>query len=380
MMNNHTYRLRGFLSSDGYYALSGVFCKCATLYNAALEERILAYKWAGKSISYYDQQAQMRDVCKEDYSWSSLHTRVARGVLLRLDRSFQAFFNRVKRGEAPGFPRFKPASRFKTIAIDDSVSPMLKRRGKWGFVKVKGLPTIRFKWRNDLPDSTDHLKSIRITKTSVGLDISLTYAFEPEVLVESNRTIGIDLGVADRLTLSNGQVIESRKPDDSRKKRLQQEVGYCKMGSKTRRKRVEKLSRECYHNKIRNRSMVHELTSGLIKQFGTIVIEDLDIKKMVESGNKQKSNLNRRILDQTWGILRSQLRYKAEWAGRKLVEVKPHFTSQKCSQCGDVSSENRNGKLYKCKTCGNHMDADLNAARNILRAGWEFPGGLVPER
>ena len=99
------------------------------------------------------------------------------------------------------------------------------------------------------------------------------------------------------------------------------------------------------------------------------------------TGVAQKRGLNRSITEQTWGLLRTQLTYKAEWAGRELVVIDPKFTSQRCSECGVVSAEHRQRKRYDCAECGMTEDADINAARNILHkalAGRRTPDYRLP--
>ena len=94
-----------------------------------------------------------------------------------------------------------------------------------------------------------------------------------------------------------------------------------------------------------------------------------------------KSGLNREILKQTWGMIRQQLEYKAEWAGRTLVAVDARYTSQTCSECGVIDKGSRSGKSFKCVACGYEADADVNAARNILRnspSGRRLAGGNSP--
>ena len=109
-----------------------------------------------------------------------------------------------------------------------------------------------------------------------------------------------------------------------------------------------------------------------------MAVEALRIRNMTASAKgtveapgknvRAKAGLNRSILEQRWGIMLSQLRYKAEWAGAKVVEVDPSYTSQTCSNCGVVCRANRRGKLYSCSTCGVRLDADVNAAVNISAA------------
>ena len=118
------------------------------------------------------------------------------------------------------------------------------------------------------------------------------------------------------------------------------------------------------------------MTTELVRRFGLIAIEDLNIRNMSASAKgtpecpgrnvAQKSGLNRSILEQSWGMIRQQLTYKAEWAGRELVVVDPAHTSQTCSGCGNVDRDARSGKRYSCALCGLEMDADVNASSNIL--------------
>ena len=92
-----------------------------------------------------------------------------------------------------------------------------------------------------------------------------------------------------------------------------------------------------------------------------------------------KAGLNRSIIDQSWGIIISQLDHKTRWYGREFVKVDPKHTSQTCSGCGVVASESRKDKMYKCGSCGLEIDADNNAAVNILRRGLSATGvGMSP--
>jgi putative transposase len=111
-----------------------------------------------------------------------------------------------------------------------------------------------------------------------------------------------------------------------------------------------------------------------------IVIEDLQISNMSKSAKgtatekglnvRQKSGLNRCILDQGWFEFRRQLEYKQQWLGGEVLAVPAHYTSQRCSCCGTVSKDNRQSQAkFTCVSCGYETNADLNAAKNILAAG-----------
>ena len=98
-----------------------------------------------------------------------------------------------------------------------------------------------------------------------------------------------------------------------------------------------------------------------------------------KAGKQHKKGLNREILSQGWGIIRQQLEYKAEWAGRQLVKVNPSYTSRICSECGFVNGKAQEYRTFNCSECGHIADRDVNAALNILKRGWEFAAGSITD-
>ena len=165
----------------------------------------------------------------------------------------------------------------------------------------------------------------------------------------------------------------------------------CRKGSHRWRKRRAVLANQQHRERVRNRNECHRITTDLVRRFGLIAVEDLAIRNMTRSAKgtidnpginvRQKSGLNRSITEQTWGMIRNQIAYKAEWAGREMVAVDPRFTSQRCSSCGMVAAKNRKSKQYQCATCGMTEDADVNAALNILHkalAGRREPCNRIP--
>ena len=189
---------------------------------------------------------------------------------------------------------------------------------------------------------------------------------EVEPLLESPESVGLDMGITDRVVLSTGEYIPRRKENKSLRKK-QQRVSSCKKGSNTRRKRVRILANAYRKEQVSNRNEMHRCTTHIVNRFQWIAVEDLAIRNMTRSG-KHKHGLNREILLQGWGTFRSQLHYKAEWAGRWIVEVDPKYTSQVCSVCGIKGI--RTGKQFYCPECFTLMDADWNGARNVyIKAG-----------
>ena len=387
---NKAYQIRAYTNSTGYDKIDVVLRSCAHLYNAALEEWKSAYRHKEHSLSVnrtqFDQFNELTGIRKDDPEfWGSLSVQVPRGVLVRLDRARRAFFKRVQNGETPGYPRFKAGARWRTIEIAESSGSMVKKQGRGYVVRIKGLPTLKLRKSMELP-SSENLKGLKITRRGRRLWVNLTYRVEKEALPLNSSSVGIDMGVADRLSLSTGERIERRRKPNEKINRAQQRLSRCRKGSRRWRQRRVVLANIQDRERVRNRNECHRITTDLIRRFGVIVLEDLAIRNMTASAAgtldepgtnvAQKTGLNRAIAEQTWGIIRQQFAYKAEWAGRQLVVVDPRYTSQTCSGCGVVSGSQRRSKEYTCASCGMLMDADVNAAINILHRG--LAGGNYP--
>ena len=216
------------------------------------------------------------------------------------------------------------------------------------------------------PDGADQSTPRAISRWLVG----------PEPDGADPTMVGIDMGVSDRVALSTGETIPRRDVDRGRIEEAQRRRGRCRKGSREWRRRTRVIANLHYKSRIRNRNEAHRITTAIVRRFDLIAVEDLQIGNMMRSAAgtveepgrnvAAKSGLNRSIAEQTWGIILAQLSYKAEWAGRTLVEVDPRHTSQTCSRCGTVDAGARREKRYHCNACGLDMDADHNAAVNIL--------------
>ena len=319
----------------------------------------------------------------------SISIQVGRGVLRRADRARQAFYRRVKSGEKPGYPRFKSSRRWHTIELANVDASTLKDRGHYYAIRIKGLPEIRLRKGLTLPEDTP--KALSITLRGRRLFVNLTYAIEQAALPRADAVVGVDMGVSDRLALSNGEHVGRRRKPNAKLRRAQRRLSTCRKDSHQWRKRRAVLANQQHRERVRNRNECHRITTELVRRFGLLAVEDLQIRNMTRSASgtlenpgknvRQKAGLNRSITEQTWGLIRNQLHYKAAWAGRELVAVDPKFTSQRCSGCGVVAAENRKSKQYRCATCGITEDADVNAARNILHkalAGRRTPDTRLP--
>ena len=390
-----TLQLRGYCSKAGYQQLHRVLDMSRTLYNAALQERRDAYRHSRKQVSYTDQQNQLTLIKQDLPEYREIDNRVWRATLWRLDKSFKNFFRRVRKGETPGYPRFKGRSRYKTIEMVAAHPGMLKTGpdGQKAWLRVKGIPTIELRPGRTLPDSS-LLKNFRITMRPTGLTVDLVYerpAAEnlADVRAQAGPAVGVDLGVNHRLTLSDGTIVQPRQIDRTREENLRRRISTARKGSNRRHKRVKGLAKECRRNQVRNRNQCHRITSRLVKEYSLIAVEDLKLPNMTGSARgtieepgsnvKQKAGLNRSILEQSLGLITTQLRYKAEWAGVQLAAVNPVNTSKTCSRCAAINRDKlAEYRVFRCQKCGLEMDRDLNAAINILNKGLKTQQGGNP--
>ena len=382
-----TYQFRAELTEDGHRRLDDRLRAHCRLYNAAMQERRDAWRMARKSISFVSQNRELTGVRADDPQWSGEHRRLAVETLRRVERAFAAFFRRVKAGDAPGYPRFKSWRRFRTLDIYSGADHFVtvSDLGDKATIRIKGLPTIRLRLHRPLPEGQP--LNIRITRTPRRVLVSLVYPHTDPASSTGTpeRPVGIDAGVAHRLTLSDGRHINRRDLDRRRLRRLQRRVSRAKRGSAARRRKIAALAREWQRVAERDRGDQHQLSAALVRDFDLIAVEDLQIRNMVRSAAgtveepgsnvAAKTGLNRSILEQSWGSLYDKIEYKAASAGARFVRVPPHHTSQTCPECGVVDAKSRRSQaLFLCLHCGHQANADVAASRIILGRGLDALG------
>src|SRR5258708_3250834 len=184
--------------------------------------------------------------------------------------------------------------------------------------------------------------------------------------------MGIRYLVAD----SNGHIIDNPKHAKKTAKRLakaQKRLAKCKKGSARRKKAKKKVARIHEHLAHQRKDTLHKASHHYVEGYQTIVIEDLHVANMVRN-----HRLAFAIADASWGMFRHYLESKAESAGRQVIAVAPHYTSQKCSSCGEYVQKSLSVRTHVCPFCGYIADRDENAARNILHTVLRVLARTVP--
>jgi putative transposase len=376
-------------TSRQQHALNACLADHRELYNAALEERREAYRKRKVSVRYGDQSAQLKDIRKADpdgqgrWSFSS-----QQATLRRLDKAFAAFFRRINAGQAPGYPRFKGAGWF------DSVEWPKDRDGcRWDSaptagatrVYLQGIGHVRVHAHRAI---SGRLKTIGVKRDDRRWFVILSCDDIPaEPLPAMDAAVGVDLGIAAFLAASDGTLVENPRHARVAADELglaQQALSRSKRASGRRgktRRRVSAIHRRIGRQRVDHH---HKTALALVRDFDFIAHEDLAVANMLRrpkprpdgkggflpNGAAAKAGLNRSISDAGWGQFISILNAKAESAGRQVIAVNPRHTSQTCHECGHVAAGNRVAQaVFRCLACGHEDHADVNAARNILRAG-----------
>ncbi|GAA5819052.1 MAG: IS200/IS605 family element transposase accessory protein TnpB [Methanobrevibacter sp. CfCl-M3] len=280
-----------------------------------------------------------------------------------LIQSFKNFFRRVKKGEDPGYPKFKSKhNNRQSFRTTNKKVDLVKKTAyfpKIGDIKFKS----SFRFPKDL-----HILSKTLVFENNRFFVVFTCKDVPvEILPKTGKSVGIDLGLKDALNLSDG--VKSSKifdfRNDNRIKRLNKKLAKQVKDSNNWLKTKTKLNNCYYHKKESIKDKLHKITTNLVRDFDTIVVGNVNSKLGLSNHNLAKTTA-----DQHWFEIKRQLEYKSNWFGKDFKLVDERYTSKTCSECGFVlDSLDLGVRHWICPNCGSNHDRDTNAAKNILTVG-----------
>src|SRR5262252_4148125 len=260
---------------------------CRQLYNVALEQRITAWHRCQVSVSRFQQEAELKDIRAELPAYAALHSHVLQDVLARLDKTYQAFFRRMQRGEKAGFPRFKGRERFHSFTYKEFGNGA---RLDNGVLVLSKIGRIAMRWSRPIAGTP---KTVTIRREADGWYVTFSCADVPiRPLQSTGQETGIDLGLESFATLADGSQIANPRllrRAERKLKRAQRRVSRRKQGSRRRRKAVRLPARA--HQKVcRARAdFHHKVALSLIRQYDTMYHEDLQTANMVKNHHLAKS-------------------------------------------------------------------------------------------
>jgi len=358
---NKGVKFRAYPNKEQQNLINQTFGCCRLIYNKGLAIRNDAYS-NDEKIDYNQTSAMLTDLKKHaDFTFLKNVDSIALQQSLRdLDRGFKNFFEKRAR-----YPQFKSKHNnhqsYRTINQGDNIRIVGKyiKLPKLGYVKIKQSMKV------------GHINNVTVERTPTGkYFVVLNVDFEPESRSNAGGIIGIDVGIKEFYSDSNGNIVSNPKYLEKSMRKLIREQ--CRLsrkqkGSNNRNKQRIKVAK--VHENVTNQrnDFLQKQSTILVSENQTICIEDLNIKGMIRNHNLAKS-----IASASWGKFFTMLEYKAAWYGNEIVRVPTMYpSSQTCSCCGYKNPLVKNLAIrsWECPQCHAKHDRDTNASINILNKG-----------
>ena len=302
---------------------------------------------------------------------------VIRESLFNLDNAYQKLFSKTG-----GYPKFKSKynrNSYNTTAVYNSYKDkeycnieldLINKQ-----IKLPKLKWLKIRGYRNIDNINGKIKSVTISKESNGkYYVSVLYEMYDKVPSIKSRTIvGIDLGIKELLTLSDGTVYDNNKyiyKYTKRIKRKQRELSRKEKGSKNYYKCKKELA--ILHSKLANarKFYTHKITKDITDEYDIITCEKLKTKEMIIKGKDNKLSI--KINDATFSEIIRQFQYKSKHKGKEFYQINTYYpSSQICSRCNnqDRRYKDLTRREYKCTKCNQEIDRDLNASINIMFEG-----------
>ena len=357
------YKYRFYPTQEQEVLLAKSFGCARFVYNRFLALRKQAYQDHKINVSFPDACFLLTlDKKKDEFSFlNEVSNSMLQQSLRNADAAYQNFFKKKA-----NYPRFKNKWGKQSIRFMDK---RFRYDGKYSIILAKMDSPLKIKWSRTIPRGAK-VKSVTVSKEPSGRYF-ISFLCEDSVAqkIKTDKTIGLDWGLKDFITTSDGERVISPKHYRQAEKKIakaQRDLARKTKGSNNRQKAKVKVAKA--HAKVANqrKDFLHKLSSTIVHENQVICIEDIAVKNLSRNRHLSKS-----IMDSGWGEFVRQLEYKSQWYGRSLVKVGRFFPSSKtCSHCGCIKDHlNLSERNWTCSDCGVVHDRDYNASVNIKAEG-----------
>ncbi|MDA2922724.1 transposase [Patescibacteria group bacterium AH-259-L07] len=312
-----------------------------------------------KGLTYYDNAKKLTELKKQDtYAWlNKTNSQSLQATLKDLDNAYARFFKKQAQ-----FPRFKKKYDKQAFRVPQHVRI---KNSRIYFPKFK--QGIKVNLHRNLEGK---IQNVTISRNQIGqYFVSISCQVKINPFPKNKNTVGLDLGIKNFAVCSDGKIYDNQKilnKYESKLRYKQKQLSKKNKGSKNRDKARIEVAK--VHNKIGNtrQDFLHKTSTHILKNHGTVCIEDLNVKGMMANHRLAKS-----VGDASWAEFVRQLEYKADWYGRKLVKIDKFFpSSATCYWCKHVNQELAlKHRKWICPNCKKELDRDYNASLNILKQG-----------
>lgn len=319
---------------------------------------------------YYGQKRDLVQTKIKYPEYLDIYSTVLQDCVGRVKKTFDRFIKGNSNGNRSGRPRFKKRSRYRSFTY-----PQIKAdcvRGK--FITLPKIGDVKVILHRPIPNGFV-IKTCTVIYKADGWYVTLSLQDDTVPTIYSNinteNTVGIDVGLKDFLVTSEGEVVsipQFARKSEKRRKILNKALSRKKKkGTQKRQKAGKRLSKH-YQKVARQRKDFHYKTANrLLNKYDVVAHEKLNIKGLA------KTHLSKSILDAGWGEFIDIVTIKAERAGRLTVAVNPSGTTQECSGCGVKVPKTLKDRWHSCPHCKLELDRDHNAAKNIKKRAEGHP-------
>lgn len=379
-----TFKYRLYPTPEQEAVLAQTLGLCNWLYNAALEQRRYVWRTRQKSLSYYDQKAELPDLKTTFPEFARVHSQVVQDVIKRVDTAFQRFFDGLSNHRRVGYPRFKAATQYHSFMYPQYGNGVTVLDN--GKLRLSKIGEVVVAWSRPIEGE---IKTVTLARTAGVWFVCFSCAgVSVQPHSPTGQTVGIDLGLNVFLMTDQGVTVDNPRYYRKAQKRLkkcQQEMARrpklldrsasampgAKVTGQNRRKSLVKLQR-VFQDVARQRTDMHHKTARwLVTNFDVICVEQLRVAAMTRNSHLAKS-----IYDAAWAAFLTILASKAASAGVSVVCIPAAYTTQTCSnllpngqRCGSRVKKSLSVRTHICPSCGYIADRDYNAARNIKQEG-----------
>jgi putative transposase len=336
----------------------------------------LRYWMDNRGMGRYELSAYCAVLGKE-FAWAGkLNSMARQSSAERAWSAIARFFDNCKKNKPgkKGFPRFKKHQTHGSVEYKTTGWKLSEDRRYITFTDGFEAGTFKLWGTRDLHFyQLKQIKRVRVVRRADGYYVQFCIESERiEKREPTGKTIGLDVGLSNFYTDSNGETVENprhlRKTEKSLK-RLNRQFSKTKKGSKNRDKARKRLGTKHLKVSRQRQDFAVKLARCVVQSNDLVAYEDLQVRNMVRNRKLSKS-----ISDAAWSNFRDWLEYFGKVFGVVTVAVPPQYTSQNCSNCGEVVKKSLSTRTHKCHQCGFVLDRDWNAAINILELGLRTAG------
>lgn len=370
-MNTYkAYKLRIYLTDLQRELIEKTFGCTRYIYNNFLAERKNKYEESKTKVHVYEQLKKLTDLKREKEWLREIDSCALQASVYNLDNAFQGFFH------GKGYPKFRAKGVHESFRTNNTLSTYKNKKYETiridfnkRIITLPKLKEVKFRGYRTTKEMVGKIKSATISKDANKYFVSVLVEVPfIKPIINPTSVIGLDFGIKDFIVTSNGEKLKNEvRVNEKRLKGLQKGLARCKPGSKNRYKMKLKIQRLYLKIKNARKHMIFKLANKILKESDIVAVETLDVKSMYQVHSIAK-HLNKVPI----GDFLSVLKYKADWLGKKVININKYFpSSQCCNRCDYKNEEVKDLSVRKwiCPKCGFEHDRDMNASVNIMFEG-----------